>query len=228
LGESPNFINSKSFSANKTSNLPTSSKSFVEISSTKVTLFLSNLPKPGSIGNLLQTETVGEKPVAFPTKVIPSPRQNTDNNTDILPTISKESAQNLAKTNTESTDKASTFVTNSLEATLNLPKQNTNKLTDEHSRRSLPMSRSATTFLANQSVGKFSKSKSVSNLANVDTLRHTLGPSKRYGLLQRPDAADIKTPEMKRARLNFNSPRLKNSTGCVARQYFGNVPLGTI
>ena len=236
-GQSPNFSNSKSFGANNTLSktvLSTGSKSFTTIPSTKVTLFQSNLPKQVNVVNL--PKTVAEKSVTNPVSV--PFQKNTDKTKDEIPTVSnsdqcssESSVSNLPKQNSDSIyEKAST----KSKDLLSLPKENTDKQNDMHSRRSLPISRSASTFSANQNVVKFSNSKSLSNLSDSDSkksdiLRPTLGPAKRstVGLLQHP-SVDVKTPEMKRARLNFNSPRLKRSTGCVARQYFGNVPLGTI
>ena len=236
-GQSPNFSNSKSFGANNTLSktvLSTGSKSFTTIPSTKVTLFQSNLPKQVNVVNL--PKTVAEKSVTNPVSV--PFQKNTDKTKDEIPTVSnsdqcssESSVSNLPKQNSDSIyEKASTKSRD----LLSLPKENTDKQNDVHSRRSLPISRSASTFSANQNVVKFSNSKSLSNLSDSDSkksdiLRPTLGPAKRstVGLLQHP-SVDVKTPEMKRARLNFNSPRLKRSTGCVARQYFGNVPLGTI
>jgi len=99
--------------------------------------------------------------------------------------------------------------------------QNSDKFVEQSCRPNLQASKSL-------SAASFSQK----NGAKSDSHRSTLGVARRSSAgpltTLNGDNGD-RTPEMKRARLNFNPPTFHSGRrigqSCVAQQYFGNVPL---
>ncbi len=117
-----------------------------------------------------------------------------------------------------------------------------NQNINQQSRAVMPVSKSLTSIIAkektvNNAEPGIPASKSFTTFSSIqksELLRPTLGPSRRsnVGLLQppQPGVVEVHTPEMKRARLNFNHPvfpggrNLISGNRCLVPQYFGNVP----
>jgi hypothetical protein len=146
--------------------------------------------------------------------------------------VSKTVSSMLLNENNENQKTVSDIVSKSGEA-----KQNV----DRNHRTNPPISKSLTSFSSkrNTTTTTTVTSKSLTSLPSVEHSRPTLGSARRssnVGLFSTSRNDNVTTPEMKRARLNFNAPAFSSGkrstaglqTGCVVQQYFGNVPFNSL
>ncbi len=224
------------------------------------TIYQPNLPVTKNVASLLTNFNNAANVSEKSTSALNLPTQNLDKNSEQNPqqisnhntnqqsrpviTASKNPTYLNAKENTvNKAEQNRPSLLASKSSTSIIAKENTVNV--EQNRPSMTVSKSSTNIIARENTvnsveqnrPSMLASKSFTTFSSIqksDLLRPTLGPSRRsnIGLLHppQPGVVDVHTPEMKRARLNFNCPvlhggrNLASSTRSLVPQYFGNVP----